>query len=76
MSLFLSIKQQITPSLFEKVLRDCFEGVIESMSTYVPVRWTNEKLLLHHIDTITKIDETIINVKYIRTDALSLWHQQ
>ena len=46
-------------SLSEKILRGCFEGELNSTSTYVPAQLKKDKLLLHHIDTLTKINVKI-----------------
>ena len=60
MSLFLPIKQPITWSLFEKrhyveVLKD----ELNSTSTYAPAQLTKDQLLVHHINTLTKMDVNI-----------------
>ena len=54
-------KQQITSSLSEKDTNhvDVFKGELNSTSTHVPVQLTKDKLLLYHIDTLTKINITI-----------------
>ena len=39
----------------QKILRGCFEGELNFKSTYLPAQLTKDKLLLHHIDTLTKI---------------------
>ena len=59
MSLFLLTKQQITSSLSEKDYVDVLKGELNSTSTYVPAQLTKDKLLLHHIDTLTKINVKI-----------------
>ena len=35
---------------------DVLKGELNSTSTYVPAQLTKDKLLLHHIDTLTKIN--------------------
>ena len=52
MSLPLWIKQQITSSLSEDTT--FFKEEMNSTSTYVPAQLTKDKLLLRHIDTLTK----------------------
>ena len=55
MSLPLSTKQHITSSLSEKdTTVDVLKEELNSTSTYVPNQLTNDKLLLRHIDTLTK----------------------
>ena len=62
MSLLLPIKRQITPSFLhylKKIQRGYFEGWFELYEyIYVPAQLTKDKLLLHHIDTLTEIDVT------------------
>ena len=45
--------------IWKKLLRGCLKGELNSTSTYVPAQLTNDKLLLHHIDTLTKINVKI-----------------
>ena len=60
MSLLLLTKQQITSSLFEKKYYvDVLKGELNYTSTYVPAKLTKDKLLLHHMDTLTKINVKI-----------------
>ena len=43
----------------KKTLRRGFEGELNSTSTYVPAQLTKDQLLVHHINTLTKIDVKI-----------------
>ena len=55
MSLLLPTKMQITSSLSEKrYYIDVLKDELNSTRTYVPAQLTKEKLLLRHIDTLTK----------------------
>ena len=54
MPFHLPTKQQITSSFSEKV--DVLKEELNSTSTYIPTQLTKDKLLLHYIDTLTKID--------------------
>ena len=57
MSLRLLTKQPITSLLYINILRGCFEGVTEF---YEYIRTCSaDKLLLHHIDTLTNINVKI-----------------
>ena len=60
MSLLLLTKQPITSSLSAKrYYVDVLKGELNSTSTYVPAQLTKDKLFLHHIDTLTKINVKI-----------------
>ena len=57
MSLLLSTKQiLVTSSLSKKIYVDVLKGDLNSTSICVPAQLTKDKLLLHHIDSQTKID--------------------
>ena len=56
MPLILPTKQQVTYSLSEKKTMDVLNGELNSTSKKVPAQLTKDKLLLYHIDTLTKID--------------------
>ena len=53
-SFHLPTKQQIKSSFSEKV--DVLKEELNSTSTYIPTQLTRDKLILHNIDTLKKID--------------------
>ena len=62
MSLLLPIKQRKTWSLFENDTTWRFlKGELNSTSTYVPAQLTKGQLLVHHINTLNKINVKIDN---------------